>query len=501
MTTTNKSMATSEDTKAPDVNTNVGVNTNADVDADTTDTTGAATNADDANDTSTINNATATQPSPAPVPEAPFPHRLAILAAAIAVPVLFDRLMLTIDSRTCVWTTWGLFCLTVTAIDIALFAVKAKRSPLWWLTNTAAVACCVWLMMFNHTFASISPSGIPANAIYAALTSVLVLPSLLMAALQLSPGLFDRRRPAQLVVDWLGGWFVSPFTRWGALARTLSDLSSANRSGTSSGAQGSTLRKIGIALLIALPIVALLVPLLMQADEVFSYAVVHVIDTINVSAFVFHTSIIIVLVPLAHSLLASVDERRAEPELHALARAQQRRACDATITTVVLAMVLALYVIFCAFQFTFLFAGAGLPAGYTYSEYARQGFFQLLLVAALNLGGFALVLLFAPRTKPIMGMQIGLLAATGVMLASAATRLALYIAAYGMTWLRWLSLSFIAVLAIVLALAFVRLFNERIPMATMTFVLLLVWWLALGYSNPDWVIAQWNMTFAAHATF
>lgn len=497
MTTTNKTMATSADTKAPDVNTNADVNT--DTDADTTDTTGAATSADDANDTSTINNATATQPSPAPVPEAPLPRRLAILAAAIAIPVLFDRLVVNINSLTSVWTIWGLFCLTVIAITIALFTARAKRSLLWWLTNAAAIACCVWLMAFNRSFDSIASSGIPANAIYAALTSVLVLPSLLMAALQLSPGLFDRRRPSQLVVDWLGGWFVSPFTRWGALAHTLSDLGSTNRNGTDSGAQGSTLRKIGIALLIALPIIALLIPLLMQADEVFSYAVVHVIDTINVNAFVFHMSIIIVLVPLVHSLLASVDERRAEPELSALAHAQQRRACDATITTAVLAMILALYAIFCAFQFTFLFAGAGLPAGYTYSEYARQGFFQLLLVAALNLGGFALVLLFAPRTKPVMVMQIGLIAATGVILASAATRLALYITAYGMTWLRWLSLSFIAVLAIVLALAFVRLFNERIPMATVTFVLLLVWWLALGYSNPDWVIAQWNMTFAAHA--
>ena len=44
-------------------------------------------------------------------------------------------------------------------------------------------------------------------------------------------------------------------------------------------------------------------------------------------------------------------------------------------------LVAVLYVIFCGIQIIYLFGGGGeLPAGVTYAEYARQGFFQLLVV-------------------------------------------------------------------------------------------------------------------------
>ena len=46
-----------------------------------------------------------------------------------------------------------------------------------------------------------------------------------------------------------------------------------------------------------------------------------------------------------------------------------------------------LYLFFCGIQVIYLFLGKGsLPEGVTYSSYARQGFFQLLFVAVLNLG-------------------------------------------------------------------------------------------------------------------
>lgn len=423
-------------------------------------------------------------------------RRIAILGAAVAIATLFDRLVIGFDFRISLWERWGLFCLITVAIGIALFATHARRSPLWWITGAATIACCVWLIIFNHTYDAVYPIGISPNTAYAALTSLLVLPALLMAFLQLSPGLFDVHRPAQLVADWFRGWFISPFSHWDALAVTLKDFLADCEESSTQGQPVRLPRKIGIALLIALPIMALLIPLLMQADEMFSYAVMHIISGIDLNAVLFHAAVIIVPIPLIHSLLVSVNGRSSEPELTKLTQARQRQPFDAMITAMVMGIVLALYAAFCIIQLTFLFAGAGLPAGYSYAGYARQGFFQLLLVAALNFAGSAMVLLFTPRTKAITGMQVGLLTATGVMLVSAATRLALYIDAYGMTWLRWLSLSFITVLALMLLLALARLFNDRIPLTTIAFILLMAWWLMLGYSNPSWVVDQWNTAFA-----
>lgn len=382
-----------------------------------------------------------------------------------------------------------------------LFIRRAYRSPIWWITIIAAGTLSTWLIVNDNSFTYAIPSGsdtfiaLPsANYSYAIITIYMVLPALLMLALQLSSITFNPNRPANIALYWLQGWTVSLFTHWRMLTDTISYyLHTAHVADNDvTAARNSTIRKIGIALLISMPILCLLVPLLMEADEMFSYGITHAFEYFDPTEFFLHTIAVIIPLPFLASLFASVETRNRESDLTALRQAEQRGIFDSTITSTVLIIVLTLYAVFCAVQFTFLFAGAGLPEGYTYSEYARQGFFQLLFIAALNLAGFGLVLTFTPRTKLVIALQIGLIATTGVMLTSAATRLGLYIAVYGMTWLRWLSLTFIALLAIVLVLALIRLFVQRLPLITVTFMLVLLWWLALGFSNPNWVINAWN---------
>lgn len=427
-------------------------------------------------------------------------RRLTLIAAALVIPLAFDRLLINVSPWSVSmssWLVWALFCLIILAVGIALFIERAHRSPMWWIVGCAMLSCCAWLFIYG-AYAAIPWStalGIAPNSWYAAITGYIALPSLLMVFLQLSSATFDLRRPAGLIVEWTLGWTVNLLTHWPVLAGTCSEL--INRVNHAPNRCQETLRKIGIAILISLPILCLLVPLLMQADEMFSYGVTHLISDIDLTRFLFHAAVVVIPAPFLFSLLASVDMRGAEPELAELRQAEKHPPFDPTISVTVLGIVLALYAVFCAIQFTFLFAGAGLPAGFTYAQYARQGFFQLLFIASLNLAGYGLVATFVPRTKPVIGMQIGLIAATGVMLVSAATRLGLYVAAYGLTWLRWLSFTFIVLLAVILILALIRLFCERIPLMTISFVLVLIWWIALGWSNPSWVVSTWNATLGA----
>ncbi|PJM79728.1 DUF4153 domain-containing protein [Bifidobacterium scaligerum] len=429
----------------------------------------------------------------------------ALAAASLAIPFAFDRLVIDVPQflyspAFSAWFPWTTLCLIILVIGFALFVKRAWRNPMWWFTG-AATACCIgWMFAHNASLAYlwINGTALTANFWYAAITGYTVLPALLMLFLQLSGTAYHPQRPAGLMANWIMGWTVNLFTHWPVLVETCSRYIDMAISGAGSKQGIRTLvRKIGIALLISLPMFCLLIPLLMQADEVFSYGITHLFDRIDFTQLLVHTAVVLIPAPFLFSLLASVETRTKEPELHALREAEARKAFDPIITITVLGLVLALYVVFCSVQFTFLFAGAGLPAGYTYASYARQGFFQLLCVAALNLAGFGVVLTFAPRTKPLLVLQIGLISVTGVMLVSAAMRLGLYINTYGMTWLRWLSLTFIPLLALVLMLALVRLFRERLPLLTVSFVLLLVWWLGLGMTNPDWVIAAWNARLGA----
>ena len=46
-----------------------------------------------------------------------------------------------------------------------------------------------------------------------------------------------------------------------------------------------------------------------------------------------------------------------------------------------------IYILFCVIQFSYLFGGTGnnLAPGYTFAEYARKGFFELIVVTIINL--------------------------------------------------------------------------------------------------------------------
>ncbi len=154
-------------------------------------------------------------------------------------------------------------------------------------------------------------------------------------------------------------------------------------------------------------------------------------------------------------------------------------------------------------QITVLFGGRTHvleTEGLTYAEYARQGFFQLLAVAALTLLVISIAVWVARpapgRDRTWLRVLLGLLCLfTLVILASAATRLSLYEEAYGFTRLR------VAVHATILWLAFVfgfviwsgtRWRADWLPRVTI--VSATVGLIALTAVDPDALIARANIS-------
>jgi two-component system sensor histidine kinase BaeS len=97
----------------------------------------------------------------------------------------------------------------------------------------------------------------------------------------------------------------------------------------------------------------------------------------------------------------------------------------------------------------------------TYSDYARQGYFQLVGVVALA----GLLLLgaheIAGRRRDLLMAGLALLVLTGVILASAALRLRLYQDAYGWTELRFFVAVSIGWLAAAVVIAILLLASNR----------------------------------------
>nr|WP_308436800.1 DUF4173 domain-containing protein [Streptomyces poonensis] len=157
-----------------------------------------------------------------------------------------------------------------------------------------------------------------------------------------------------------------------------------------------------------------------------------------------------------------------------------------------------LFAAFNAIQLAVLFGGYDAvleKTGQTYAEYARQGFWQLLLATLLTLLVIVLALRWAPRTRSgdrtlVRGVLGTLCALALVVVASAVRRMDMYVEAYGLTRLR---LSVLAVelwlgLVIVLIMAAGVWGARWLPRAVAASAAAGV--LAFGLVSPDGLIAE-----------
>ncbi|GAA0951091.1 DUF4153 domain-containing protein [Actinocorallia libanotica] len=160
-----------------------------------------------------------------------------------------------------------------------------------------------------------------------------------------------------------------------------------------------------------------------------------------------------------------------------------------------------LFLAFCAVQARVLLDHTALPAGVSYSSYARQGFFQLVVVTVLVLAVIAVAVRHRPVSSPaLVRLLLGALCVlTLVVVAVALRRLYLYEESSGWTRLRlwvhafelWLGL-----VIVMIAVAGIRMKADWLPRAvaaTGAAGLLL-----LGLINPDGFIASRNVDRLAH---
>lgn len=208
-------------------------------------------------------------------------------------------------------------------------------------------------------------------------------------------------------------------------------------------------------------------PSLMAADDGFS----RLMHTVGGALFHWHISSETVIklffaMPTAQFLYGlaygAVRGRRLglyDPKEVCAMQRGLRFAPRVTVLTALLALC-AIYLLFLSLQAKYLFGAflGALPEGFTYSGYARQGFFELCRVAAVNLAILLAANLVsreqAGENRLLRLCNTALSVLTLLLLATAASKMALYIAVYGLTvkrvlvsvFLLWLAVVFLAVL-------------------------------------------------------
>lgn len=252
--------------------------------------------------------------------------------------------------------------------------------------------------------------------------------------------------------------------------------------------QSLVLALLGIS--VAIPLLALVIALLCSADAVFDGLVR------NMGSWTAQQNLGIVIwkalrwVVLALMLFSALYYIRHESKQDVKSTSETGELSFSSVpAAVVVALLDAVYVVFCAIQFAFLFGGAETAAmSGGYAEYARSGFFQLVAVAAINLCAvLSCASFFIPHAssndgkKALQALSAMLLAATAVILVSAAWRMGLYISVYGFTFLRLLTIWGMLVVLVSLIAALLKLIKSEFKFFRVFFSYSIASWLVFSY--------------------
>jgi hypothetical protein len=252
---------------------------------------------------------------------------------------------------------------------------------------------------------------------------------------------------------------------------------------------------IGRGVGLALPVLVVLGLLLASADAVFG-SLFHIpIDPVAATQ---HLVLIVVGMAVVSVVLvdASNPVLPVAPSTH--------RPLGMTEASIVLGGLVALYGTFAVVQVVVAARGEGYvqqTAGVTYAEHARQGFFQLLAVAALTLGVLVCLRAVTTRTTRAERIRFVVLAELAVLLTLvivgvAIVRLGLYEQALGLTMLRYASTWVAWWLGAVFVITGIALAGVRARQPWLTFALACSFVIALvafNLADPEAIVVQHNV--------
>ena len=215
-------------------------------------------------------------------------------------------------------------------------------------------------------------------------------------------------------------------------------------------------------ILLAIPFVLILASLLAAADPIFEeklFSILEIFKIENITEYFFRTINVLLMAYIFIGVLIQAIHPKTSDEKPNPNTSSINKFLGSMEASIVLGSIIALFASFLIIQFRYFFGGEAniSETGFTYSEYARRGFGELITVAVLSLGIYylfhSITRLETKGLKRLFSLfSILIFLQVLVMLVSSYQRLVLYEQAYGFSRLRTYShlfLPWIAVLILV----------------------------------------------------
>ena len=361
---------------------------------------------------------------------------------------------------------------------------RAKQSPISiFLMVTAAVFSLNFLLS--------------SNLFIKRLDLIFILSLMAMWCFSLNNSLY-KGADDNIIYNLVSAVFIFPF-------RNFSKAPKCIESGIKNNKNAKIMKNIFIGLLIGIPATCTSCILLMSADKSFSLIINNLAENSfkNLSMNFIYLSIGMPIGCFLFGMVFSGIKAKQSEKLNEKFQNSCRETMYGFSPIVIYTSVIPLCIIYVIFFFTqinyFTSAFANvLPNSYeTAAEYARQGFFELCAVALVNLAVIIAINYFCKLNDGKRYTMLKFLTAllsvfTLILIGTAASKMIMYISRFGLTQLRFYTTWFMALLAALFILIFIRQF-KKINFAKIFMIFFVLMLAGLSFGKTDALITKYNI--------
>ena len=389
------------------------------------------------------------------------------------------------------WQGWGvtlftlLFCGSVTLYMLKK-GVQIPKTSWFWL---------VVVLLIGLSFSLWTNNGL------APLHGLLLFGSAVYWILCATGLLIQGKTSDLLLLDSYNALLVIPFSNFGCQYKGLALL------GNNKLTRGRQVLSIALGLFLSFIVAAMVLPLLMEADSGgFAKLINGILDGFRGLGDKFWETFwqLILAVPIAayiFGLVAGSAHKRGTGLFEKDSTLQKilgLRILPMTTVYILMGLLCTLYLVFIGSQLPYFFSAffGQRPEGWQiYSEYARSGFFELCRIAVINL--FVLTaanIMSQKRSRDSMFLKllnVLLAILTLVLIATAFSKMALYIGAYGLSMRRLLPCIFMTFMAAICG-GVIALQKWSFSITRLAVGAGVVMFCMLCIVNPDSLVTRYN---------
>lgn len=256
-----------------------------------------------------------------------------------------------------------------------------------------------------------------------------------------------------------------------------------------------------IGVLLAIPFLAVIIPLLANGDAAFNGLLDSVFDLITsdfleIAAELFVT---IILAPLAISYAYSLKKKTS---VERSGNSKKNRPLANSISVPFLSMISLTYIVYLFSQLAYFFSAFSgiLPKNYEYSAsvYARRGFYEIFVICIINISIITFVNLFTKKkngrfSAPLKALECFICAISIVFIITAMAKMKMNIENFGLSVNRMLVSLLEVMLLVVIVFIIVHIFNPRVNYMQAIIIICSVLFIGFVYADADAIVAKYNV--------